>query len=318
METINYNLQKLEEWYSFVKVEKKLKLKEAQKLYKKIISTNDALQKKKLQDELIMGTMYVIYDLLKNSYLPYFPNGQLDVEDVISVTSEIWVEFVLSGKLLNISMYSDFVRSIFRKINTRLYENEINYNVYLSIFKLGKQEFYELLTKYLVMRRRFFSFSLQDFLELHLPIEDFSYYLFENIYETLERQGLFENKNISERQLSLLLPNFVEQYIDSTYNFKDQENYICKIQDENGVLQVENQLLQDQILEMIEQGRDSQRNCEIFCKYYGLKEFTSSNYAELAREYQLSRDRTGEIEKRIRRRLKNLEFKNLLEEICND
>lgn len=315
---MEYNLQKLEEWYDLVKGEKELTLKEAQELYKKMVSTTDELEKKHLKDELILGTMHVIYDQLKKSYLPYFPNGQIDVEDVLSVTSEMWIEFILTGKLLNINIYNDFFRDIFRKLNTRLYKRKTDSDIYSDIFEVGKSEFYQLLMEYLLMRRRFSVFTEQDFLGLFVDkIKSSFYYLFENIYQNLENQGLWERKDISLRQLNLLLSNFIESYINSTYNFKDQENYICKIQDENRGLQIENQLLWKEIIEMIDQVHVSKRNIEIFCKYHGLKNFTSSTYAELAREYHLSKDRTGEIEKKVRRRLKKKELKVFLEDLSN-
>ena len=92
---MNYNLQKLEEWYKSISSEKELKLEEAQMLYQKIMTTTNEVTKKELQDEIILGTLHVVYRLLKTSYLPYFPNGMIDVDDVISVASELWIEFVL-------------------------------------------------------------------------------------------------------------------------------------------------------------------------------------------------------------------------------
>lgn len=317
---MNYNLQKLEEWYQNMSIERNFSLHEAQEIYKKMISTSDYVEKKKWQDELILGTIHVLYRFLANSYLPYFPNGMTDVDDVISVASELWIEFVLSAELLNISFYNDFFRTIFGKINTRLYQMEKQYSDYLFVFEIGKQDCIKLLINYLLLRSQYVTFSFQDFTEIYEnKIASSFYCLFENIYKFLENQGLFENKNISVRQLHFILPSFLEQYIYPIYNMKNQESSVCKIEEEDKEILIENEMLKEQVIEMISKVPNvSSRDIEIFYKRLGMKGYSLSSLSSIAMDYQISPQRVKEIEKRVCKKLKEMPHSRTLKKILQD
>lgn len=284
------------------------------------MTTTNEVTKKELQDEIILGTLHVVYRLLKTSYLPYFPNGMIDVDDVISVASELWIEFVLSGELLNISFYNDFFRDIFGKINTRLYQMEKNCQDYFFVFGIGKQECIKLLIHYLLMRCRYVTFSFHDFTETYEnKIAGSFYFLFETIYAFLEKQGLFENKNISARQLNFILPSFLEQYIYPICNMKDQESFVCKIKGANRETLIENEMLKEQVIEMISKVPNvSSRDIEIFYKRLGMKGYSPSSLSSIAMDYQISYQRVKEIEKRIYKKLKEMSHSRTLKKILQD
>lgn len=54
-------------------ITKKLSLKEAQELSKKMLLITEETEKRQIRDEILFGTIYVLYKQLNNSYLPYFP-----------------------------------------------------------------------------------------------------------------------------------------------------------------------------------------------------------------------------------------------------
>lgn len=201
------------------------------------------------------------------------------------------------------------------------YSETIHY--FSSIIKKETQQLYKFLVQYLFVRDKFVSFLEQDFTHLfgeEIPSSCYSF--FEYTYQFLEKGGFLEEKKVISRKLSLLLPSLIEQFISSSYNFKEYQSFFCQIKSENEEEKLENEMLKKQVLEIIEQIPEvSDRDREIFYQYYGLNQYKSSTYPILANEYHLSKTRVRAINRDIGRKIRKNDsckkFKSVLEELSN-
>ena len=65
-------MEELTQWYNQISSFSKLKITAAQDLYRKAINTQDELLRKKYMNELILGTLYVVYEYIKRNGLELF------------------------------------------------------------------------------------------------------------------------------------------------------------------------------------------------------------------------------------------------------
>ena len=112
------NLEKLNTWFELVKGPKNLTIVEARKLNKKIrkLPTN----RQELQEELILGTMYVIYDFLKDFSFIEDINTIYDIDDFISSFCEVWIENLEQGLYNQNDLINLFNSRFFDKLNEKL------------------------------------------------------------------------------------------------------------------------------------------------------------------------------------------------------
>ncbi|MBE6151062.1 MAG: hypothetical protein E7162_04550 [Firmicutes bacterium] len=118
------NLEKLNTWFELVKGPKNLTIDEARELNKKIrkLPTN----RQELQEELILGTMYVIYDFLKNFSFIEDVNTIYDIDDFISSFCEVWIENLEQGLYNQNDLINLFNSRFFDKLNEKLGVSEKN------------------------------------------------------------------------------------------------------------------------------------------------------------------------------------------------
>ena len=89
---------KLENFEKQIVSLKQIKLNEAQELYRKMINETDNNKKIKIRNDIINSTLYAVLNYLKNSNLDILENGSYDMDDIISVTIEFYINEIDNGK----------------------------------------------------------------------------------------------------------------------------------------------------------------------------------------------------------------------------
>ena len=115
------NLEILNKWSKSLSKYKALKLYEAKELYQKLMSTADEDLRKEYKHELIMGTLHSVPRFIENNGLIYLNSSLYDMNDIIAVCNEIWIDKVNSGKLLEVDYYKEmFDSSYFSRLSDDL------------------------------------------------------------------------------------------------------------------------------------------------------------------------------------------------------
>ena len=145
-------MEALMQWYNQISSFERLKLTEAQDLYRKAIDTQNETLKKSYMDKLISGTLYVVYEYIKRNGLELFVSSSYDMNDIISSFNEVWIKKLYNGDLLNVDRYSLlFTSPYFNEVYDNLCGDEIIVN---EQFNVSIDCLIELLTSYILYRNK--------------------------------------------------------------------------------------------------------------------------------------------------------------------
>ena len=298
------NEKVLDAWFAVFKDYKRLTLKEAQELYLKMKMVENEAEKKAIKEELLFGTMYVLYNQLKSSSILYFQTRGMDVEDVIQFSLELWMHFIWSDKILGISFYSYyFHQTFYNDLHISLYSEKLSC---FDFFACHNEHIIKLFTKYIALRKEKLPFDFQEFQRV-FPGENVYvlYDLFEKMYQMLVKLKILKNGAISERQMSTLFFVFVEAYLNSPSNM-DEENFF--IDELDYCNQSERKVLRERVREIFSKVYVPSKRDKLFLAnfcglYENQDEFGQSVFvekmpkeqAEIGRENHLTRERVRQL-----------------------
>ncbi len=134
------NLEKLNTWFELVKGSKNLTIDEARTLNNKIRKL--PVNCEELREELILGTMHVIYEFLKNFSFIEDINTIYDIDDFISAFCEVWIENLEQGLYKQNDFSNLFNSRFFDKLNEKLGISEKN-SMFAHITKLDFDKEFE-------------------------------------------------------------------------------------------------------------------------------------------------------------------------------
>lgn len=111
----------LDSWYETIKGEKELSLREAKELVKKINECSSLKQKELLQEELLRGTIGVLYGFIKdNGLLMLCDTGYVEFDDLISSLTLAWADD-LGKRITEVGRYATlFSRDYFESVAEKL------------------------------------------------------------------------------------------------------------------------------------------------------------------------------------------------------
>ena len=315
----------LKNWFSSFENYQKLSLKKAQEVYIHFIHSTNIEEKNVLKEKLVLGTMYVVYETIKDSFLVYLPSNKCNVEDIIQAGILVWMEFINNGKILDISYYSDFFRrDFFLKIAQSLLCSERNKDasfLYFEFFGVEKQSFFTCLFQYILLREKMGKLSYSQFLQTfkEFPTLRSFYSFFEEIYSLVDSVSILDKEeNFSYRKIAFFLPYIMEEVLYSIYNSKDPSNVFLEI--ENPLNEIECQLLRNRVREIYEiLELPSYRNKKMTAAFYGMQGKRKS-FGNLSKEYNLSKQ---SVQQSVQRTLKLIrkkypyskELRNIYEEL---
>lgn len=285
------NITKLDAWYEMIKSVKNLSLEEAKKLTKKMLEETDVVQKKKMKEELFLGTVYILLEYLKKSYFIYMTSREIDLDNIISESFEMWFSDCSEGVLLEVNHYADLFTYFLQRLSYQMFES--NYPLSL-LYTIPKKDLIHLCIKYIMYRKDFDSFSFLEFQELFSEAKSWKVYsLFEDVYkEILNMKILEKEKKITARKLKQIIPSLIYYYINETFNQKDCTSFICTQEGPDHCTEVENEMLREQVKNIYNEAREiNQRKKYVLEAYVGLNDDNPKTLPEIAREYHVSSER---------------------------
>ena len=114
-----------EEWDKRIKKLPKLDLEQVRDKYKDYIKETDIDKQNEIKNEMIEGTLYVVFDFLKNSILSKFRSSVYDINDIINSTIYAWGESLVSGSVLSRSFSALYSNATFyNRIASQLFGSE--------------------------------------------------------------------------------------------------------------------------------------------------------------------------------------------------
>lgn len=304
-------------WYDQISSFKKLKINEAQELYKKAISTENESLRKEYMDGLVLGTLYVVYDYVKRNELMLFVSPSYDINDIINSFNEAWIKKIYNGELLKVDRYSLlFTSTIFNETYKNMGVEEINVN---EQFKVSSDCFIELLSMYIKYRNCSTNEPFEKIIERDLyNSRKYPYMSFfnsmklipflEKIYNSLnfdKNDDLNLVKTKIDNYLRLIISNgLVEKISSDTFSESDIETDVIR------------KITYEHLIEDVDKTIKNRRAREIIHERFGLDNGQSMLLEDVGKKHGISRERTRQIEEKTLRLLRfNKKLKKYREEI---
>lgn len=301
------NLEKLNTWFELVKGPKNLTIDEARELNKKIrkLPTN----RQELQEELILGTMYVIYDFLKDFSFIEDVNTIYDIDDFISSFCEVWIENLEQGLYNQNDLINLFNSRFFDKLNEKLGVSEKN-SLFSHIPKIDFdkefEEFFERQNNGEVISYKKFmeDMAIKHYSDFNSPYKkNRVFYEYTKFYEILDRSyelySKHGNHNIpfSKGYVKFLRDFLIERVLS---DYEDSNNVGYDYDVSKSVIALEKK---ETIARVIDSLPEKER--KVIKMTYGFEgEFTQR---EIGRSFEenYSGARIGQFEKSALRKLRN-------------
>lgn len=105
---MNQNIEKLNNWYESISQLEKLTYSDVLELLDKYKKEENINTKEEIRESLILGTLYVVYEHLINSYFISFKDNSYDMDDIINSFVETWINTLFSNKVYEVPRFSRF------------------------------------------------------------------------------------------------------------------------------------------------------------------------------------------------------------------
>lgn len=281
----------------------KLTILEAKKMYEDAIKIEDENKKNKIINEIIKGTLYVIYNYIKNNRLYIFDNGTFDEEDLFQSYCEEWAIKIKNGALRTANSFSNILnRNFVYNVNKKMTNNLYNENIYnLEYYK-------ELLKIYINLRNNSDYVSSVDMInymiehnlcKLKGKFESDTYPLMEIelIYKIIKRK--LPNKELNKKQIDIFIPLLINLVKTERINYDYQ--FEGDIENESV-----NKLYFDKMINIIftRLTRLTEKEKFVISEIFGLEDGISRTQKEIASEIGLSDTRILHIKKDVFRKIR--------------
>lgn len=301
------NLEKLNTWFELVKGPKNLTIDEARELNKKIrkLPTN----RQELQEELILGTMYVIYDFLKDFSFIEDVNTIYDIDDFISSFCEVWIENLEQGLYNQNDLINLFNSRFFDKLNEKLGVSEKN-SLFSHIPKIDFdkefEEFFERQNNGEVISYKKFmeDMAIKHYSDFNSPYKkNRVFYEYTKFYEILDRSyelySKHGNHNIpfSKGYVKFLRDFLIERVIS---DYEDSNNVGYDYDVSKSVIELEKK---ETIARVIDSLPEKER--KVIKMTYGFEGELTQKEIGRSFEENYSGARIGQFEKSSLRKLRN-------------
>ena len=318
---VNHNKNILDEWNDCLSKYSKIKFKEARKIYIELSNCNDEHLKSKLKNDLILNTLYVVFEFIKNNGLIYLNSSSYDMSDIISTCNEIWINKINSGALLNVSNFGEmFDSEFYNKLSEELNITKlaIGENTVLNI-----NSFVDLLMDYIELKRKNPDLSINKFIEYLKNSKKYTnilqriyYYgnnfafckLFDAIIESFELSDA--DLNISKTKLEKLKYIIISNGLEY---LRENINLVICMDSTNLWL---DEYCRNQIVKIIFEGdrlNDIQK--DIIAKRFGIIDGRCKSLDEVAADYNVTRERIRQREVKALRMLRYPTYFKKLKEL---
>lgn len=306
-------MEELMQWYNQISCLPKLKFSTAQELYKKAVSTQDEILKKKYMDELISGTLYVVYDYVKRNNLELLVASSYDMDDIISSFNEAWIREIYNGQLLKVTAYSLlFNCTYFNEVYKNLGGDEIEVNELLGV---SRDSFSKLATLYISYRNKGIDKPFREIIEEAVSENknnsqlDYDYDsaiklipLLETIYNRLSSNNEddinFGKSKIFNYLRLIISIGLIEPKSNTIQNITDVEEFVTT------------NIVMKQFLEAVDRKLANDRERLVIHKRYGLDDGKPQSQKTIGKYYGITGNRVAQIEAKALRKLRGTDYVN--------
>lgn len=303
------NLKRLDAWYEMVKPPKELTIDEARRL-------NDQIRKlpkerEQLREELVLGTLHVIYAYLKDFTFIDIAHSAYDIDDMINTFCEVWIENLEQG-LYKINDFSKMFNSrFFNKINEKLGISEKNSlfahitkldfdDIFFDFFdrqndgeEIDYEEFMQYMSKYNNMR------NINDKTKNSLKVEYTQFYqLLKRSYDIYSKYG---NNNIPFAKGYI---NFIKNYLIemSLTEYEDSNNIGYNYSSEDAVIAKDKSDMIKKVLESL-----TEEEAKVLKLHYGLETEEELTHEQIAKKlhFKSGREKSRQIEEKALMKLRH-------------
>ena len=289
--------KRLNDWYKQISSFKKLKFSEAKELYIKAINTDNEEMRKKYLDEVITGTLYVVYEYILRNNINIFTSSSYDIDDIINTFNEVWMRFIYDGELLKVDNYSMMLRNkFFIEVNDILFADDIYYH------GISNQKLVECISRYIKYMNSSFEGSFEEYLKNNKNIDYDIYRLcvlytpfFDRIYQKLSNNG---EKDVYIEKGKII--NFLKLLINMGIT-----EPLCNalVSDEGLIENVEDNIEMEEFIKRADELLTNDRTRRIIHDRFGI-DGEPMILEQIAKKNNLTRERIRQIEGKALRSLK--------------
>lgn len=317
--------EELQNWYSIISLIEKIDLSTAKKLYTDIQKEPNETKKNNIREELINKTLYVVYNFISNNDFQYLNSSTYDLDDIISICNEIWINMIDSGKLLKVDKFSQmFDYQFYSELTEKLIVNKYQIS---EITILDIEIFADLLFKFIQEKSNSSKFKYNDFIELIInesqhnykyknilykiyKFKDYcfgTYELLNGIYESLRSD---KNVTISKTKLHMFKYILLNNGLD--FLLRDIDNvHIDDIA--NSII---NDMHYQDILSLIFDGDIiNEEEKSILKRRFGFENFSCHTLEEISKQDGLTKERIRQKESKAIRKLRGSKELRILSKI---
>ena len=267
---------KLEKWWNTFKDYERLNINKVKLLFQKYELTLDT----QIFNEIVYGTMYLIYEQLKDSYYLYYHISDFDIDDIIMIGIEKWLIFLKNGGIKDIKIFSDYFKKGFHyQIINQVLDNKIST---VKLYKMG----------YRKMANNF-SMYVNGITDLDISKE--LYQVFDQLIVVADKLGI-DLKLVSYRQFEFLIKPLIYIMLKERLNPRMVSSDECENVIDKMVLEDFNKIV-----------KVPTRNAMILQAYYGYFDDEKITREKLGEYYGCTKQNIARILKseikRIRKQL---------------
>lgn len=297
-------MNKLDKWYRNISSFKKFNINEAKELYTQAINSNDLTIRKSYMDEVILGTLYVVYEYLKNNKIEILSSTSFDMDDIISSFCEVWIGKIKKGELLNVERFSNiFTIAFFSEVYMNLCNEEI---IIKGQYNVSTECFVDLLILYIFFKNNNIEFNVDVFLKEYKKYNPYNMYstkyienliiIFEKIYNRLSKNN--------EQEIELArtkIYEFIRIIINIGMFDKINDNFIDNTDYEEEII---NNYCYKEFISRVDEILKDDRMRGIIHKRYGLDNNEPMTLEGVSNNYNITKERVRQIEAKAFRYLR--------------
>ena len=301
-------MNELMQWHKQISSFQKLKITEAQELYQKAINTNDENLKKVYMDELILGTLHVVYEHIKRNRLELFISSSYDMNDIISAFNEVWIRRIYNGELLNNDSYSLlFTSSYYNEVYNYLSGDEI---VVSDQFNISRECLIELLTTYVLYKNNSITKSFKEVIEeiyFNDKWNSWSYSIHDDVIKIIPLlEKIYNNLYFDKLEDLNLGKTKISDYIKLIINIGLFETLSDDIQDVNDIEDsIITSIDMNDLIDDVDNEITKERDRQIIHERFGLDSGIPLILSDISDIHGLSNERIRQIEIKTLKKLRN-------------
>ena len=303
-------MEELMQWYNQISSLPKLKITVAQDLYKKAISTQDETLKKEYMDELILGTLYVVYEYIKRNGLELLVSSSYDMNDIISSFNEVWIRKLYNGELLKVDRYSLLFSSpYYNEVYNNLCGDEIIVN---EQFKISTYCFTELLASYVMYKNKGIDKPFREVIEETYFTDrwnSWSYYIYKDVIRMIPLlERIYSNLNFDKLEDLDLTKTKIADYLRLIINIGIIEPISNELPDKNDLEDsITTDIVMEHFINDVDKTLKDKREREVIHERYGLDGGSPQTLETVGMHQEVTRERVRQIEAKALRKLRRNE-----------